>query len=181
LLCAHPTLDPKRISIVPHRLNHVRLRKPALQDSGWPVVGVIGHIAQHKGAQVVQDLARYIESTGALVRIVIVGTIDLELPAGVAFVTGPYHAEDLPAILERHGVNVGFFPSICPETFSYVTEEMMMMELPLLVFDLGAPGERVASYSRGQVIPVGEPDSILLALESLYRTHLRPGPKPSQP
>jgi glycosyltransferase involved in cell wall biosynthesis len=165
---------------VPHRLEHVRLRKPALRDSGSPVVGIIGHIAQHKGAQVIHDLAQHIEASGAQVRIVIIGTIDVVLPAGVASVTGPYHAEDLPALIERHGVNVGFFPSIWPETFSYVTEEMIVMELPLLVFDLGAPGDRVATYSRGQVIPVGDPGSILLALESLYRTHIRPGPESSQ-
>lgn len=180
LLRAHPALDPVRISVVPHRLDHVRLRKPALQDGGSPVIGVIGHIAQHKGAQVVHDLARHIAASGAQVRLVVIGTIDLELPASVATVTGPYRTEDLPALVERHGVNVGFFPSICPETFSYVTEEMMMMELPLLAFDLGAPGERVTAYSCGQVIPVGDPGSILMALESLYRTHIQSASEPSQ-
>lgn len=181
LLRAHPALDPERISIVPHSLDHARLRKPGLQDNGYPVIGVIGHIAHHKGARVILDLARHIAASGAQIRIVVIGTIDLELPSSVATITGPYRAKDLPALIERHGVNVGFFPSICPETFSYVAEEMMMMELPLLAFDLGAPGERVAAYARGLVVPVGDPVSILTALVSLYRTHIQPRPAPSHP
>lgn len=172
LLRAHPALDPVRLSVVPHRLDHVRLRRLELGDSGQPVIGVVGHIAPHKGAHVVRDLANHIATSEARARIVVIGTIELELPAGTTTITGPYRPAELPDLLERHQVNVGLFPSICPETFSYVTEEMMTMELPILAFDLGAPGERVAAYERGMVIPVGTPGSILSAIELLYRTHI---------
>lgn len=172
LLRAHPALDPARLSVVPHRLDHVQLRKLELRDSGQPVIGVIGHIAPHKGAHIVRALANHIAASRSRARIVVIGTIELELPTGTVTVTGPYRPAELPALLEGHQVNIGFFPSICPETFSYVTEEMMMMGLPILAFDLGAPGERVAAYERGMVIPVGTPGSILTAIESLYRTHI---------
>lgn len=172
LMRAHPQLDLARISVIPHRLDHMPSRIPMLQDNGQPVIGVIGHISHHKGAQVVRELARFIASSGSRARIVVIGTIELELPASTATVTGPYRSEELPALIERHGVNVGFFPSICPETFSYVAEEMMTMRLPVLAFDLGAPGERIAVYERGLVIPVDEPSRILAAIESLYRSHV---------
>lgn len=175
LLRGHPQCDPARISVVPHRLEHVPSRKPVLQDGGGPVIGVIGHISYHKGAQVVSALANHIALSGVSSRIVVIGTIELELPADIATVTGPYSHDDLPALVERYGVNVGFFPSICPETFSYVTEEMMAMELPILAFSLGAPGERVSAYQRGMVIPVGTPDSILAAVEILYKAHILNG------
>lgn len=177
LLRAHPDLEPARISMIPHTLDHVHLRKPNVQDAGYPVIGVIGHIASHKGAQVVRDLASYVAASGGGARIIVIGTIEFDLPAATCTITGPYRPAELPALLERYQVSIGFLPSICPETFSYVAEEMMMMGLPVLAFDLGAPGERVAAYERGMVIPVGGPDSILAAIEFLYSTHISVKPK----
>ena len=43
------------------------------------------------------------------------------------------------------------FPSICPETFSYVIEEAIVLRLPIVAFDLGAPGERLRDYSLGRL------------------------------
>lgn len=173
LLRAHSEVNRERVSVVPHTLHHVRLRQVVLKDPGWPVIGVIGHIGYHKGGAVVRDLANYIRIAGKKARIVVIGTIEYDLPKESATITGPYRPEQLPEILETHGVNIGFFPSICPETFSYVTEEMIMMEIPILVFDLGAPGERVSAYGRGLVIPPGGSESIMDAVDKLYQTHIR--------
>jgi glycosyltransferase involved in cell wall biosynthesis len=173
LLRAHPELNQERVSVVPHTLDHVRLRKVVLKDPGWPVIGVIGHIGYHKGGEVVRDLANHIRRVGKKTRIVVIGTIEYDLPKESATITGPYRPEQLPELLEAHGVNIGFFPSVCPETFSYVTEEMIMMGLPVLVFDLGAPGERVAQYTSGRVIPLGSSESIFEATEILYNDYVR--------
>lgn len=172
LLRAHGAVDQTRVSVVPHTLNHVRLRKVALKDSGWPVIGIVGSISYHKGGEVVRDLADYIRVAGKKVRVVVIGTIACDLPKEVVTITGPYLPKQLPDLLEAHGVNVAFFPSICPETFSYVTEEMIKMGLPLLAFDLGAPGERVSGYAYGQVIPLGNSQAILDAIEKLYGDHV---------
>jgi glycosyltransferase involved in cell wall biosynthesis len=66
-------------------------------------------------------------------------------------VTGTYRHEDLVDLIEANGINMFFFPSICPETFSYVTEEMIRLDLPVVAFDLGAPGERLRSYGNGRL------------------------------
>lgn len=176
LLRAHPWIDAGRVSVVPHTLDHVRLRQVALPDPGWPVIGVIGHIDYHKGAQVVRALAEHIRDSGKMSRIVVIGTLNVELPRETAAIIGPYRPEQLPELVERHGINVGFFPSICPETFSYVTEEMIMMGLPVLAFDLGAPGERVARHPCGRVISSYAPENILGAVEELYNCHVRNQP-----
>lgn len=173
LLRAHAEVNPERVSVVPHTVDHVRLRKIALEDPGWPVIGVIGHIAYHKGALVLRDLVRHIQASKARARIVVIGTIKYDLPKEFVTITGPYRREQLPGLLETHGVNVGFFPSISPETFSYVTEEMMAMGLPILSFDFGAPGERVAKYVYGRVISLGDPANTLEAIEELYNDHVR--------
>jgi glycosyltransferase involved in cell wall biosynthesis len=172
LLRAHVNINPERVSVVPHILAHVRLRRVTLQDPGYPVIGVIGHIVHHKGGQVLSDLAKYIRVAKKRVRIVVIGTIEYNLPKEFVTSTGPYRPAQLPELLEAHGVNVGFFPSIVPETFSYVTEEMIVMGLPILAFDLGAPGERVAQYAYGRVISIGSPQSILEAIEELYNEHV---------
>lgn len=173
LLRAHAEVNPERVSIVPHTLDHVRLRKIALKDPGYPVIGVIGHISYHKGGGVLRDLVRHIQASKARARVVVIGTIKYDLPKEFVTITGPYRLEQLPELLETHGVNVGFFPSIWPETFSYVTEEMMAMGLPILSFDLGAPAERVAKYCYGRVIPLGNPADTLEAIEELYKDHVR--------
>lgn len=173
LIRAHGELDPGKITVVPHTLEHVQLRKIGLKDAGWPVIGIVGAIVPHKGEEVVRGLAEHIQLAGAKARIVIIGTIEGKVRRDVATVTGPYLQQQLPDILEAQGVNVGFFPSIWPETFSYVAEEMMKMGLPLLAFDLGAPGERVSKYAFGEVIPPSSsPQAILESLERLYDKHV---------
>jgi len=67
-------------------------------------------------------------------------------------------------------VNVGFFPSIWPETFSFVVQEMMDMGVPLCCFDLGAPAERVGSYRLGRIIPEVSPEAALGSISELYRS-----------
>lgn len=176
VLRAHPGINRERVSVVPHTLDHVRPRRVVLRDPGWPVIGVIGHIDYHKGRDVVRELAEHIRSTASPAHVVVIGTINVDLPTERATITGPYNTDQLPDLLERHGVNVGFFPSICPETFSYVTEEMIRMGLPILAFDLGAPGERVSTYDRGMVIPIESPDRIMDAVEKLYEAYVRTMP-----
>jgi glycosyltransferase involved in cell wall biosynthesis len=164
------------VTVVPHVLEHVQLRRIGLKNPGWPVIGIVGAISRPKGADVVRSLADHISRTGAGARIVIIGTIEGGVRRDVVTVTGPYLQAQLPDLLEAHGVNLGFFPSIWPETFSYVTEEMMKMGLPMLAFDLGAPGERVSKYAFGEVISAGEPQAILEALDKLYDRHVRRTP-----
>jgi len=81
-------------------------------------------------------------------------------------VTGEYKREELPSLIKKYNVGVVFIPSIWPETFSFTTEEIMMMELPLAVFDIGAPPERVRNYKKGLVI---EKIEAAYALEELLK------------
>jgi glycosyltransferase involved in cell wall biosynthesis len=83
-------------------------------------------------------------------------------------VTGAYKHEDLVGLIEANKINLAFFPSICPETFSYVTEEMIRLELPVVAFDLGAPGERLRGYRKGRLCPEVTAES---ALSTLLRYH----------
>ena len=84
-------------------------------------------------------------------------------------VLGRYRREDMPAIVEKYGINVAFFASICPETFSYTVQELMMMGLPVVCFDIGAPSERVRAYEWGRVARCFDVDHVHELLSELHR------------
>ncbi|MEK6806984.1 MAG: glycosyltransferase [Pseudomonadota bacterium] len=172
MLRAYPLLPRERLTVVPHQTSELPLRRVGPRDGGAPVVGVVGTISAQKGSEVLRELCRYLRDSGSSMRLVVAGTVELELAPEIATVTGAYRRDELPNLLERHGVNVALLPSVWPETYSYVTDELMQMGLPLLVFDLGAPAERVRGYARGLVMPIAGPEQIEAALMQLYARHV---------
>lgn len=48
--------------------------------------------------------------------------------------------------------SIVFFPSICPETFSYVVSEIMQFDMPIIAFRIGAQGENVERYAKGILV-----------------------------
>ncbi|MBV6635067.1 MAG: glycosyltransferase [Mameliella sp.] len=136
-----------RIEVHPHALHaHV----PAIpRPKGPPVIGVLGSLAPHKGAGVVQRLSRALSPRDP--GLVLLGEIDpayrLHRPARHH---GRYAVEDLPALVKRYGITCWFIPSVWPETFSFTTHEALASGLPVMVFDLGAQGDAVrAAMARG--------------------------------
>ena len=83
-------------------------------------------------------------------------------------VCGKYKVENLPEIIRDEGINVGFMASIWPETFSYVTHELMSLGLPLVCFDIGAPRDAVSRYGKGAVIPEMTVESAWQTIERLW-------------
>ncbi|MEO5595665.1 MAG: glycosyltransferase, partial [Lysobacteraceae bacterium] len=152
LLRAFPQLDPARISVQPHAVEYLDAT-PLQPDLTLPVrVGVVGNISRHKGSQIVWEMAELISARALPIQIVVIGTIEDQVHSDIVRVTGPFRAESLPTLLAEHRVGICLLPSICPETFSYVTAELMQLQMPLAVFDLGAPAERVIDYPSGRVI-----------------------------
>lgn len=168
LLRAYPTLDADRISVVPHRVDFVPARLPALDHSAPLTIGIIGQISEQKGAIVLQELMARIDREHPDVRVVVIGGVDIAIRSPQLKVTGTYRHEDLVDLIEAHRINLAFFPSICPETFSYVTEEMIRLELPVVAFDLGAPGERLKSYPKGRLCAAVSAESALSTLLAFH-------------
>ncbi|GAA5180681.1 hypothetical protein GCM10025771_25770 [Niveibacterium umoris] len=150
-----------RAQLSPHYVVPLRPVARPKPDQTAVVVGIIGTISVHKGAQVVADLAAAIERRKAPVRIVIIGSVDANCPAGVVTETGPYDQDELPDIVERHGIGIALLPSICPETFSFVAHEILSMQLPLMSFDLGAQADLVKACSRGRIARHQDGDGLL--------------------
>lgn len=168
---AYPAVDDRKIQIKPHRIDYLPSRLPLLPESEPWTIGVVGQIGYHKGAQVVQALAKAIRRRALSLRIVVIGVVEAPCDPAVVSETGPYRHEELSDLLERHRVGIVLFPSIWPETFSYVVQEMILMGVPVAAFDWGAPAERLSAYSKGLLLRRVCADYILDELQA-FRQHL---------
>jgi len=132
-------------------------------------VGVIGEISVQKGALVVEQMLDRIEAESRDVRVVVLGLLHSARKSQRLKVTGPYQRDDLAQLIEANGINMLLFPSIWPETFSYVVGEMMALGLPIVAFDIGAPAERLRSYPLARLCPEANGAAALDHLMGLHR------------
>ena len=100
---------------------------------------------------------------------VVIGTLDGVPSSPRLEITGPYEREHLADLIETHRINLMLFPSICPESFSYVVEELIRLALPIVAFDLGAPGERLRSYDKARLCDAVSAEAALATLDNYHR------------
>ncbi len=158
---AYPELEWSRISVIPHEVMHLKDRKIEPTEFSSLRIGVVGQIGYHKGAMIVRDLAREIKARGVAVRIIVIGTIEASCEPAIVSETGPYSHNKLVNLIERSGANIMLFPSIWPETFSYVVQELMELDLPVACYDVGAPAERLRVYGKGMILKNTNPSAML--------------------
>jgi glycosyltransferase involved in cell wall biosynthesis len=149
-------------------VDFVPSRLPAVDHSAPLVVGVIGQISEQKGALVVKEMLDMIDREHLDIRVVVIGALDVPVKSERLRVTGPYRHDELVGLIEANGINLLLFPSVCPETFSYVTEEMIRLELPIVAFDLGAPGDRLRGYGKARLCDEISARSALATLVELH-------------
>lgn len=163
---AYP-LDPAQTEVSPHASLITYASPVCISKDASLTIAVVGTICKHKGADIVVAVADLLLQDDPTVRIVVIGEIEASRIPSNMIVTGKYVREQLPELLKEHGVTIGLFPSICPETFSYVTQELMDLGLPLVCFNLGAPAERIARWEHGLVAPEMNAKSALETLRAL--------------
>lgn len=166
---AYPSIDAARIRIQPHSIDHLSHYRIRIKSTDTLQIGVVGRIGFHKGAQVIKALAREIKKRRLETKIMIIGTLEANCEPGVVQQSGVYKHDQLPRLIEQSGANVMLFPSICPETFSYVVHELIDLDLPVASFDFGAPAERLASYPKGLVVSSMDPEVLLDELIAFHR------------
>ncbi len=150
-----------KIVVTPHRTSPGNLPvMPAPEAGGVPVIGVLGNIAPHKGADVLARLSRHLAKSREA-RLVLLGNLDPAYRlAHPAVVHGDYQLADLPTLVRHYQIGCWLIPSVWPETFSFTTHEALASGLPVLAFDLGAQGDLVRGAGNGHAIPFpdGRPD-----------------------
>jgi glycosyltransferase involved in cell wall biosynthesis len=116
-----------------------------------------------------KKIAREIKAKGLNVKMTLFGTIDRYIDNSVIEIKGEYNKQDLPMLIKKSGVNVVLFPSICPETFSYVTHEIISFGLPIASFNLGAQAEAISKYKNGLILNSYNPKIIIEKLKTFHK------------
>ncbi len=149
----------------PHTVEDMRTVSPH-EPGARMNIAVIGDLMPQKGSNIVLEMCRIIKERGLEINIFHYGTTYLP-PISDLHEHGRYNRNELPDLMMKDCIDVVLIPSIWPETFSYTTEEAMMMDMPVAVFDMGAPAERVREYYKGIIIPEVSAKS---ALETLMES-----------
>jgi hypothetical protein len=119
-------------------------------------IGILGNILASKGGNIIKELVEYIDKYKINAKVIIIGTFPYTIESNSLEVTGTYERSNLESIVISKNISRFLIPSICPETFSYTTEEVMQMGYPIFVFNLGAQAERVSNYSLGTVMEIND-------------------------
>jgi len=152
LLKAYPKLHSNTIEVIPHQVKHIAPVIIPKKNNTTITIGILGAINYAKGSQIIKHLIQTVERDNLDIKVVVVGEMAEHVKSNHFHTTGRYKRDELPNIIKSEQIDMFIIPSIWPETFSYTTQEVMMMELPLMVFNLGAPAERVKHYPKGYII-----------------------------
>jgi GT2 family glycosyltransferase/glycosyltransferase involved in cell wall biosynthesis len=133
------------------------------------VVGVLGAIGIEKGYDILLACARDAAARRLPLRFVVLGhtTDDARLlQTGSVFITGAYEPADLPRLIQAESVELGFLPSVWPETWCFTLSEAWQAGLHVVAFDIGTPAERIRRYGGGILVPLacraGQLNAVLL-------------------
>ena len=127
---------------------------------------LVGGLGVEKGHEVLLACARDAAARGLRLEFVVVGhTPDDEalFETGRVFVTGPYAEQDGEALVRAQRGHLAWFPSVCPETWSFALSLAWQAGLRCAVFDIGAPAERVRASGEGWIVPLGAPPGAINA------------------
>ena len=164
-----------KLTLVPHQVNHMIPIHKSHTHSDTITIGLLGVLINHKGSDLVEAMLQRIEEQNLNIRIVLIGKVmGTSMNKYKHFhATGPYHVSDLPKLVYENDIDIFMTASIWPETFSYTTEEVMKMGLPIASFDLGAPAERIKRYEKGLILSDRKEDVVLQEISDFVLNQLK--------
>ncbi|PRD52905.1 glycosyltransferase [Phyllobacterium myrsinacearum] len=120
-------------------------------------VAILGAIGPHKGSLLLEAVAKACVKLGLSLEFAVIGYTDRDLKlASIDNVTctGPYEEKDAELKLLEANADIIWFPSVCPETYSYTLSTAFLAGVYPVGFDFGAVGSRIRDQNWGEVIPI---------------------------
>ncbi len=163
-------LDASKVSVQPHKplvyydaAEHYKFSK----EQGL-VIGFVGSMNKIKGADIICQMAL----SHPDIDFVVIGAVANSYKSKIGNiknikVTGAYQHKELPSLLTQNNVKITVIASIWLETFCYVLQELMMLECPVVSFNIGAQGERTSTYKYGVVVDDLNADSMFAGIKKL--------------
>lgn len=155
----------ENIAVRPHQISYIPKVEKQHKISKTLNIGLLGVLTKHKGRTLIRELAEIIERNRLDIRIILIGSSSRKIKSPVYRETGPYTRDSIPRLILENDIDIFLIPSIWPETFSYTTEEIMQMGMPVMSFDIGAPAERIKKYEKGLIIPEISPQAVLKSVK----------------
>jgi O-antigen biosynthesis protein len=165
----------QKIQVTPHKITYLKKRTPSSSLN----IGIIGNINECKGRGIIEEMLALIEENSLDVNIVLLGRTSEPVVSKHFIDLGPYSRNDLATRLSLLKIDIFFISSIWPETFSYTTEELMLLGYTVACFDIGAPAERLRNYPGGIIIPEVNAELALMYLINAVEK-LRMASKPKE-
>lgn len=147
---AYPDLN--NINLIPHEPHYLPKLNKNHKTTKTLNIGLLGILCYKKGLDFVKQMLQIIDEKGLNIRIALIGESDEPIKSPSFTMTGRYSREQIPRLTLEQDIDIFMIPSIWPETYSYTTSEIMSMGMPIAVFDIGAPVERVNRYDKGIVL-----------------------------
>jgi glycosyltransferase involved in cell wall biosynthesis len=156
----YPNIAENKFQIIPHNMDYCKFTP--IKDIFPFHIGIIGNcVTEAKGRYVVKNLLRYVKKMP--VPITIIGRYlkrDKIKSRNIKY-TGEYKRSELQSFIEKEQISVVFFPSIWPETFSYLVSELIFLNIPIVCFDYGAQAEKMKNYNKGYICESSSPEVII--------------------
>ncbi len=152
---------------------------PPLPGTRLRVV-VPGAIGPDKGYAVLRACAADAQARDLPLEFIVAGfTMDDGplLETGRVFVTGRFEEAEGASLVALQQADLGFLPSVWPETWCYALSLLWQAGLRVAAFDLGAQAERIRATGTGVVFPLGLPAS---RINDLLLAAASPSPAPSR-
>lgn len=159
----------EKITVIPHSMTNFHPERSGELALNKLRLGIVGNTnSVGKGSVVLQQVADFLNKRNE--KLPFIGHF-YDSPPSNLVISGAYQRHELFCKLREYEINVVLFPSVCPETFSFVVSELMLLEIPVLAFDVVAQGEKIRSYRWGRLLSSDDPAIIYREAELLFRDY----------
>ena len=155
--------EPANAVVAPHIEAQLTVsRKPSIfTEKEIYTIGVLGTVGREKGADLLEQIAKNAKSLNSPLEFKLIGYAYRSLKA--VETTGPYKSQNLASLIQKHGLNILFFPAQCPETYSYTLSHALDSGLPIIASNIGAFPERLSGRANTLLFNHLTPASELLS------------------
>ena len=139
--------DKINFILAPHlekdSLNQAPYLRPCLPEEPLKIL-ILGALSQIKGADVVDQCAQFARKNAQPLEFHLLGFVYHKLQKNDRLrIHGKYEEKDLQKLIKDVNPHLAWFPSLCPETYSYTLSACLAAQLPVVSTDLGAQAERI--------------------------------------
>ena len=163
-----------RSKIIPHEplLSDKCSKYIRPEDDGVITIGFVGFFHHIKGSDLFIETIDELRSRGLKLRPVVIGYKEEESYKELDYkFTGRYKRDNLGKLLSENKVDLVIYPSLNSETYSYIVQELMLLNVPVVVLRRGAPAERIENkYKLGAIAEEINAKSLADAAVSLLGT-----------